>query len=102
VNLPVVIERDVWVGARVTILKGVRIAEGSVVGAGSVVTRSLPPYVVAYGNPCRAQRARFEAHDLRRHLTNTGSQYSADDVVRRLEEAGVKVLPGHVGRCSDV
>lgn len=49
----VVIADDVFIGARSIVLKGVTIGEGSVVGAGSVVTRNLPPYVIAAGNPCR-------------------------------------------------
>ena len=42
-----------WIGAHVVVLKGVTIGESTVVGAGSVVTRSLPPHVVAVGNPAR-------------------------------------------------
>ena len=42
----VVIDEDVWLGARVTLLNGVHIGRGSIVAAGSVVTRSLPPYCV--------------------------------------------------------
>jgi galactoside O-acetyltransferase len=42
-----------WLGAHVTVLKGVSIGEGTVVGAGSVVTKSLPPDVIAVGNPAR-------------------------------------------------
>jgi maltose O-acetyltransferase len=55
---PVVIEDDVWVGARVIILPGVTIGTGSVIGAGSVVTRSVPSRSVAVGNPCRVVRTR--------------------------------------------
>ena len=50
---PVVIQDHVWLGGDVTILPGVTIGEGCVIGAKSVVTKSLPPYVLAYGNPCR-------------------------------------------------
>lgn len=50
---PVVIGNDVWIGARVTILRGVHIGDGSVVGAGAVVTKDVPPYAVLGGNPAR-------------------------------------------------
>jgi serine acetyltransferase len=50
---PVVIEKNVWLGVNATVLKGVRIGENSVVGAGSVVTSDIPANVVAAGNPSR-------------------------------------------------
>lgn len=53
---PVVIEDDVFVGMNTLILKGVRIGQGSVIGAGSVVARDIPPGVVAAGNPARVIR----------------------------------------------
>ena len=48
---PIIIENDVFIGARAIILKGVRVGNGSVVGAGAVVTRNVPPMVVVAGNP---------------------------------------------------
>lgn len=51
--LPITIADDVWIGGSVTILPGVEIGQGSTIGAGSVVTRSIPPHSVAVGNPCR-------------------------------------------------
>lgn len=54
---PVRIEPDVWLGTRVIVLRGVTIGEGSVVGAGSVVTRSIPPAVFAAGVPARVIKA---------------------------------------------
>jgi acetyltransferase-like isoleucine patch superfamily enzyme len=50
---PVVIEDDVFIGARSIILKGVTIGKGSVIGAGSVVTKSIPEYTIAGGNPAK-------------------------------------------------
>ena len=50
---PVVIEDNVWIGERSTILKGVTIGKGSIIGCDSVVTRSIPPYSIAAGNPSR-------------------------------------------------
>ena len=53
---PVVLEDDVFLGLGVTVLKGVTIGHGTFVAAGSVVTRSLPPTVLAAGNPARVIR----------------------------------------------
>lgn len=55
-SFPVVIEDNVWIGCNVAIMPGVTIGENSVVGAGSVVTKDVPPNVVAVGNPCRVLR----------------------------------------------
>jgi acetyltransferase-like isoleucine patch superfamily enzyme len=57
-DAPVVIGDDVWLGANVIVLPGVRIGEGAVIGAGSVVTRSIPAMTVAVGNPARVLRER--------------------------------------------
>jgi len=49
----ITLERDVWLGTGAVILPGVTIGEGAVVGANSVVTRSVPPYTVVGGVPAR-------------------------------------------------
>lgn len=54
---PIVLEDNVWLGARVIVLRGVTIGEGSVVGAGSVVTHDVPPRSVAAGVPARVVRS---------------------------------------------
>lgn len=53
---PITIGDDVWVGGSCVILPGVTIGNGSVIGAGSVVTKSVPAGVLAVGNPCRVLR----------------------------------------------
>nr|WP_320010253.1 hypothetical protein [uncultured Desulfobulbus sp.] len=50
---PIYLERNVWITTNVTILGGVRIGENSIIGAGSVVCRDIPPNVFAAGNPCK-------------------------------------------------
>ena len=52
-STPIEIEDDVWVGAHSIILKGVTIGARSIIGAGSVVTKSIPADCVAAGNPCK-------------------------------------------------
>jgi len=64
---PVVIEDDVWVGANVTILKGVTIGRGSIVAAGAVVTKSFPPYSVIGGVPAHLLKRRFCDEEIVRH-----------------------------------
>lgn len=58
VSSPIVIEDDVWLGAHTVVTRGVRIGRGSVIGAGSVVTRDIPPHTVAVGAPARPIRSR--------------------------------------------
>ena len=55
-NIPVRIGKNVWIGAGAIVLPGVTIGDHSVIGAGSVVTKDIPPNVVAVGNPCRVLR----------------------------------------------
>lgn len=58
-SAPVIIGRHAWIGGNTTILPGVTIGEGAVVGAGSVVTRDIPAYSVAVGNPAKVIRKRL-------------------------------------------
>lgn len=64
----VVFEGDNWIGANVTILKGVTIGKGSVIAAGAVVTKKVPRYSIWGGIPAKKIRDRFETSELENHL----------------------------------
>jgi acetyltransferase-like isoleucine patch superfamily enzyme len=61
----VIIEDDVWIGHGTIILSGVKIGTGSIVGAGSVVTRDVDPYSIYAGNPAVKIKSRFSSEDDR-------------------------------------
>jgi len=73
-DLPVVIEDDVWIGACVTILKGVCIGEGSIIAAGAVVVKSIPSYSIAGGVPAKVIKARFSQSELTKHKQLIGNK----------------------------
>jgi acetyltransferase-like isoleucine patch superfamily enzyme len=62
----VVIGHDVWIGHSAIVLPGVEVGNGAVIGAGAIVTRSVPPYAIVAGNPARVLRYRFDEDTVRR------------------------------------
>ena len=50
---PIVVGSNTWFGGHVSVMPGVTIGDGSVIGAGSVVTKDIPPNSLAVGNPCK-------------------------------------------------
>lgn len=61
----IVIEDNVWIGSKATILDGVTIGTGSIIGAGAVVTKSIPPFSIAMGIPAKVVESRKEIHEDR-------------------------------------
>ena len=55
-----VVGNDVWIGQNVTVMPGVHIGDGAIIGANSTVASDIPPYTIAVGNPCRVVRKRFD------------------------------------------
>ena len=70
---PIRVERNVWIGFDCCVLPGVTIGEGSIIGARSVVSESIPAYSVAAGNPARVIRRILEDEPRERLLTSHGS-----------------------------
>jgi acetyltransferase-like isoleucine patch superfamily enzyme len=66
-NAPIAIGRNVWAGARVTVLSGVEIGDAAIIGAGAVVTSGVPPYAIVGGVPARFLAWRFNERDRERH-----------------------------------
>ncbi len=68
-NQKIIIEDDVWIGVGCTVLSGITIGIGSIVAAGSVVTKDVDPYCIYAGNPARKIRDRFDSkEDLKEHI----------------------------------
>ena len=92
-DAPVVIQDDVWVGAHVTILKGVTIGRGSVVAAGSVVNKSTPPYSISGGVPAKTIKFRFTIDQIIEHeciLYPENERYSREELEKIFAETKVK------------
>ena len=64
----IIIENDVWIGANSTIMSGIRIGNGSVVAAGSTVTKDIPPYSIVAGNPAKVVKKRFTEDQIEKLL----------------------------------
>src|SRR5262249_39721483 len=65
---PVIIGSDVWTGHNVTVLPGVSVGDGAIIGAGSVVTRNVPPFAIVAGVPAEVKRFRFPEQTVARLL----------------------------------
>ena len=71
------IENDVWIGAFSIIFSGVRLGNGSVVAAGSVVTKDVDPYTIVGGNPARFIKKRFTSKQI--NFLNNSKWWDMDD-----------------------
>ena len=80
-----VVGNDVWIGQSVTIMPGVHIGDGAIIAANSVVTKDIPPYHIAGGNPIRIIRKRFDDDLIRYLLELKWWDWSAQKVFENLE-----------------
>ena len=77
---PAVIGNDVWIGARVTIMRGVTVGDGAVLAGGSVVTKDVEPYTIVGGVPARPIRKRFDDGTIKQLLDLRWWDYSPNDL----------------------
>ncbi|MCH5230081.1 MAG: hypothetical protein J1F12_08850 [Muribaculaceae bacterium] len=67
INKDVIIEEDVWIGANVTLLPGISIGRGAIIGACSLVNKDIPPYAIAVGNPAKVIRFKYTIDEIVEH-----------------------------------
>lgn len=80
-----VVGNDVWIGQNVTVLPGVHIGNGAIIGANSVVASDIPPYCVAVGNPCKVIKKRFDDSLIEYLLNLKWWDWDAEKIFKNLE-----------------
>jgi len=81
-----VIGNDVWLGYEATIMPGIKIGDGAIVAAKSVVTKDVPPYAVVGGNPANVLRQRFPAETINLLLEIAWWDWDIEKITRNLEK----------------
>jgi acetyltransferase-like isoleucine patch superfamily enzyme len=66
-HMETIINDDVWIGARATVIAGITIGRGAIVGASALVTKDVPPYAIVVGVPARIMRFRFDDNEQHIH-----------------------------------
>ena len=81
----IIVNDDVWIGTNSIILSGVTIGQGAIVGAGSIVTKNVPPYAIVAGNPAKIVKYRFSKEIITKLLQIDYSKLNKEKV-QKLEE----------------
>lgn len=83
------IEQDVWIGANVTIIKGVTVGRCAILAAGSVVVKDVPPYSIFGGTPAKLIKFKWDADQILKHeqflFSNPNERMSVDEINRLLK-----------------
>ena len=80
-NGDITVENDVWIGAKSTIMSGIKISNGSVVAACSVVTKDVPPYAIVGGNPAKIIKYRFSDEEISKLLQVSWWNWSEEKII---------------------
>lgn len=87
----IIVDDDVWIGYRATILSGVHIGQGAVVAAGAVVTKDVPPYAIVGGVPAKVIKYRFEPEMIEELLKVDYNKLTKEMVQEHIEDLYVKL-----------
>ena len=90
---PIVLEDDVWLGLRVTVMSGVTIGRGAVVAAGAVVTKDVPPYAIVGGVPAKVIKYRFPPEVIAEAEKLDFAALSAEKAAARIDAFDVVLTP---------
>ncbi len=89
-NLPsrgdTIIGNDVWIGYEAVIMPGVKIGDGAVIAAKSVVTKDVPPYTVVGGNPARPIKQRFSDTEVAQLLEISWWDWDIEKITRNIDK----------------
>ncbi len=83
-NGDVIIGSDVWIGNKVVIMSGVKIGDGAVIAANSIVTKDVPPYAIVGGNPVKVIRYRFSPEQIEKLLKIRWWEWSDEEINENL------------------
>lgn len=90
-NGRIIVEDDVWIGMDAIVLSGVRIGQGAVIAAGSVVVNDVEPYAIIGGNPAKLIRKRFSPDVIEALLRIDYSKVDSRIITENIKELGSKV-----------
>lgn len=82
----IVVDDDVWIGCNTTILSGVHIGQGAVIGAGAVVTKDVPPYAIVGGVPSKIMKFRFSNEIIEELLKVDYSKLTKEMIVENIDK----------------
>lgn len=91
----IVVDDDVWIGYRATILSGVHIGQGAVIGAGAVVTKDVPPYAIVGGVPARVIKYRFNDELIQELLKVDYSQMTQQMIEEHISDLETELTDIH-------
>ncbi|MYW21151.1 antibiotic acetyltransferase, partial [Streptomyces sp. SID2955] len=92
-----VVGNDVWFGYGTTVMPGVRIGHGAIIGAGAVVTSDVPDYGIVGGNPARLIRTRYSEQDVTRLLAVAWWDWPAEHITEHVRT----IMSGRVDQLHD-